>query len=118
MDSNILAVAGSAAMGSVVQELIYWYNLRHQLKAQKYSKLIRSLRYWVTVGAMTVGTAVVSLIWYYDQQHVGLRDAFTFGVGLPLLIKQLGMARHGDTRLGEASGQSMDEGPSGYFTMR
>jgi hypothetical protein len=108
MDAQHLTVAGSAAMGAVVQETIYWYNLRHKLEAEEYRALIRSAKYWAVVSAMIIVTAVVSLIWYSGEDNPGARAAFTFGVGLPLLVKQLGQAATPSVRLGH--------GTRGYFS--
>lgn len=100
MVSDSLVIAGAAAMGAVVQETVYWYNIRHNLDEEKYRILIRSARYWVIVSAMIVVTAVVSLIWYSGDEDPGVRAAFAFGIGLPLLVKQLGQASSGSIKLG------------------
>src|SRR5687767_4318909 len=67
MDSQLMAAAGSAAMGAVAQELVYWYNLRHKLDQTEYRDLLRSWNYWLIVLAMVAGTAVISLIWFDGQ---------------------------------------------------
>lgn len=89
-------------MGAVVQETVYWYNLRHKLESEEYRTLIGSARYWAIVAAMILVTAVVSVIWYSGADNPGARAAFAFGVGLPLLVKQFGQASSGSVKLGHS----------------
>lgn len=107
MDKSIMIAAGSAALGAVIQELLYWYNLRHSLDEAKYRALVRSSGYWLIMGVWLVASGILSLILLDNPSS---RDAFVFGIALPLLIKQIGQAQTGQVTLGS--------GASSYFSMR
>ncbi|HYD14803.1 MAG TPA: hypothetical protein VEA77_00240, partial [Hyphomicrobium sp.] len=106
-DGSTMTVAGSAALGAVVQELLYWYNLRHSLDERKYRTLVRSPGYWLIMTTWVVASGILSLILLDAPSS---RDAFVFGIALPLLIKQIGQAQTGQVTLGS--------GTSSYFSMR
>lgn len=83
-------IALSSSLGSSLQELIYWYSLRHKLEEKQYAELARSLGYWIIVSLMVLGAGLTAIVWFNGEPTPRLKDAFAFGVGLPLLIKQLG----------------------------
>ena len=96
MAHTSLFTLGSAAFGSGLQEIVYWYNLRHSLDEDVYHKLVRSRGYWLAVAAMVAAAGVAALIWF-DNEWPKPRDALVFGASVPLFIKQLGRA--GATRV-------------------
>lgn len=98
--NQLWTIAGPAALGAAVQELIYWYNLRHQLDEERYQRLIASKGYWIVVGAFVIGAALSAMVWFAGGEKVSHKESFIFGVGLPLLIKQLGLARGSKVTLG------------------
>jgi uncharacterized membrane-anchored protein len=63
-----------AAFGAAIQELAYWWQLRHKLSARKYQEQMRSTAYWIVVVAMVIGSGIGTLIWCRGESNgYGLR---------------------------------------------
>jgi hypothetical protein len=77
-----------AALGSSLQELLHWYELREHLDEARYRKLIRSVSYWVVTGLMVVGSGVAVWLWFSDTPEVPARQYIVLGAALPLLFKK------------------------------
>lgn len=107
MSSSATAAAGAAALGAATQELLYWYNLKYNLDQPKYAKLLRSRAYWSIIAAWITASALLSLV---VLEEPSARDAFFFGVALPLLIKQIGQA--------QTSGTTLGGNASAYFALK
>lgn len=90
----------ASSFGAAVQEIIYWYNLRHNLDEVKYVSLMRSGGYWLALSAMVAGTGLAAFFWFSGPAWPAAREALTFGIGLPLLVKQLGNAAGGGVKFG------------------
>lgn len=94
----------AAFTGAVIQELAWWYELRHELQHDKYATLMRSPAYWVVVALMIAGSTAGPIILHWDTLHsYSSGDFMVFGAAFPLIFKQLtgGAARQTrKTRLG------------------
>jgi hypothetical protein len=112
--AGLTILAAAAAGGAAIQELVYWYNLRHQLDRPRYRKLIGSTTYWAVVAATLVGTGLVAMLWYYEASAVSPKEALVFGIGLPLFVKQLAQSRADTVKLGDDLGSVT----STYLRMR
>ncbi|GFE77562.1 hypothetical protein [Novosphingobium sp. TCA1] len=90
----------ASSFGAAVQEIIYWYNLRHSLNEQKYRELIGSVGYWFALSAMVLGTGLAAYFWFAGDKWPTSKEAMTFGIALPLLVKQIGSAASSGVRFG------------------
>ncbi|HYG47863.1 MAG TPA: hypothetical protein VD846_07955 [Allosphingosinicella sp.] len=103
MSNQLLLLAATAGLGAVLQEFLYWYNLRHRLDEAEYRKLIRSPGYWMVVALWIIIAAVLAMLYFEGRLEATKWDALLFGVGLPLFIKQLGKAQTGTDTLGSGA---------------
>jgi hypothetical protein len=76
-----------AIFGSAFQELLYWYDLRSKLDADKYDRMWRSPAYWIITFLMVVGSAYGTTIWF-EGQNVGPKDFMIVSAAFPLLFKK------------------------------
>lgn len=87
-DTTVLALASFT--GAVVQELIWWYDVRHELNDKKYADLIRSKGYWIIVSlTVLVSTIGPLLLHHRELDNYRPLDFMIFGAGFPLFFKQL-----------------------------
>lgn len=86
-----ITTAIPAVFGAAVQELLYWYNLRGQLTAQRYQRLIRSSTYWWITGGMILAAGVFATFWFWAPTEP--RISLGFGVTFPLFLKEMQRAR-------------------------
>ncbi len=90
----------ASSFGAAVQEIIFWYNLRHNLDEEKYASLVRSQGYWLALVVMIAGTGLAAFFWFDGPDWPKKKEALTFGIGLPLLVKQLGNAATSGVKYG------------------
>lgn len=76
-----------AALGASIQEVVYWYNARGKLAAEKYRTLIKSPAYWLLTLAMVAVSALGTWVWFKNEQQTP-RMYMVVGAGFPLLLKQ------------------------------
>ena len=77
-----------ATLGSLFQELIYWFGLRAKLDMKTNQKLLKSWKYWLIVLLMALGSGLGTVIWFFDSlDSLALRDFFLVGAALPALFK-------------------------------
>jgi hypothetical protein len=80
----------AACAGSLIFEVVHWYDLRGKLPSDQLMKMARSWLYWVITLAMIVGSGVISIIWYSGEDRVvPLKEYFIAGAVAPLLFKKL-----------------------------
>jgi hypothetical protein len=74
--------------GAVMQELIYWYQLRTKLKQIEYRELITSKAYWLVTALMILVGPVGVIVWFYGNEGaLTARDYALFGAAFPLVFK-------------------------------
>lgn len=91
----VLAVA--AFTGAVAQELMWWYDVRHELNEKKYTDLIHSKGYWIIVSLIVlVSTIGPFLLHSRELDNYSALDFMILGAAFPLIFKQIsgGAARH------------------------
>lgn len=106
-----------AAFGSAIQELAYWWQLRHKLSAKKYQEQMRSVAYWIIVSAMVIGSGIGTVIWLWSET-VAPKDAMILGAGFPLMFKHavdVSLTKRG--HLGPSQG-APEWTLGSYFSMR
>ena len=85
---NYLEQLGFAFFGSVMQELIYWYQLRNQLHQTQYQDMLKSVQYWVLTALMILLGPVGVVVWFYGHSDaLTARDYALFGAAFPLIFK-------------------------------
>jgi hypothetical protein len=100
MNTALIVYGLTASFGSVLQELVYWYEIRHKMAAPKSTALFRSSAYKLTTIAMIVLTGPAVVIWY-SGDAVTLRDYMLTGAAFPLIFKKAAATfRLGSRRLG------------------
>jgi len=92
MATDALTIIGAAILGSALQELVYWYDLKGKLQQQRYVRLIHSPSYWIITGLMIVGAGLGTWIWYQGEPTLTLRQYFITGAAFPLLLKKAASA--------------------------
>ncbi len=105
----------SVIAGAAIQELFWWYNIRHKLTLKRYKNLIRSRGYWLTSFAMVFATAAGVMLWKRETiENYEMVDFFVFGVAIPILIKELiSIAGKKERKIGAYSSSSINS----YFLM-
>lgn len=73
--------------GAVLQELLFWYNLKAKLESAPYRELLTSPAYWGIVLAMIVGSGIASYVWFAPEQQTP-RTYLLFGAAFPVLFKK------------------------------
>jgi hypothetical protein len=89
-------LAASAALGALLQEILWWWSLRRSLEEAKYEKLLRSKPYWAVTALFVLISGAVALVWFQGKQGTPWKDALIFGAFLPLVIKQAGKGAGAD----------------------
>jgi hypothetical protein len=93
----------AAFIGAVLQELVYWYDIRAKLSTTHYRQLIKSHAYWIITGLMIASSTAGTWIWYSGQAS-SPRDYLVTGAAFPLLFKKAISAigtNRGRLKLGE-----------------
>lgn len=94
--SNVDALV-FAGLGALLQELLHWYGLRHQLRSAAYSKLLRSGIYWLITIAVIAVTPVAVVVWFSDRAELlSPGDFLILGAAFPTLFKTV-VARVGES---------------------
>lgn len=78
---------GMGALGSFLQEIAYWYDLKEHLDESKYRQLYRSPMYWVVILAMVAGAGFGTWAWFDPEAQTG-RTYVLCGAAFPLLLKK------------------------------
>jgi hypothetical protein len=78
---------GMGALGSFLQEIAYWYDLKEHLAENKYRLMYRSTMYWVVLLAMVTGAGFGTWAWFEPQVQTG-RTYVLCGAAFPLLLKK------------------------------
>lgn len=81
------------ALGSGLQEILHWYELKFKLHQKKYRILFTSGRYWLVVAATILAAGLVTWAWF-DDSPAGTppRHFLLFGFGMPLIFKKVAQA--------------------------
>jgi hypothetical protein len=88
--SNVVTLAVAALLGAAAQELMWWYEIRHEIDAERYRRLIRSGAYWAVVVATMLLSTGGTLFMNWDRLSVVRHSDFLiFGAAFPLIFKQL-----------------------------
>ena len=104
---STVEVFSISAFGALVQEVLWWFNARHSLDAQRYRRLIRSPGYWITTILFTLIAGGVIVVWFMGAPPPSPRTLLLSGAGAPLLIKQGLKALTPQQHLGESEGFSL-----------
>ena len=103
-----------AAIGALLLEIAYWYELRFQLDAAKYSKTLASGFYWIFTGAMILLSPIAVLVWFSDDEKVALKTYLITGAAFPHLFKNaVAIGIRSGPKLGERS--SVVDNVRAYF---
>jgi hypothetical protein len=106
-----------AAIGALVLELAYWYELRFQLDKDKYKKVLTSPFYWSITTAMILISPVAVLVWFSDDEKVGLKTYLIMGATFPYIFKNaVAVIIRSRTKLGARA--PVVDVASTYFTKR
>ena len=108
-DVEVMVIAG---FGAVAQEFLHWYNLRTQLSSSRYSKTLRSPRYWVMVAGMVLVSGVFTWAWYHGDGATHLyREYLLTGAAFPLILKKAAAALAANTtvQLGDDDGSILPD---------
>jgi hypothetical protein len=76
-----------AALGAVLVEVAYWYELRFQLDQEKFKRTLNSPLYWTFTAAMIVLSPAAVLIWFSDEEKVALKTYLIMGAAFPHIFK-------------------------------
>lgn len=88
MDTVSIALVG--ALGSGLQEVLHWYELRFKLHERKYQRLLRSGQYWIVVIMTVLAAGLVTWAWFADSPAgTPPRHFLLFGFGIPLIFKKV-----------------------------
>jgi hypothetical protein len=102
-----------AFLGAVLQELLYWWQLRYSLDDAKLQALLRSRQYWIIVGLMVAGSTLGTVYWFWSEK-VGPKDYLLVGAAFPMLFKSaVSTTVDSRKRLGQPNSTFLS-----YFTMR
>lgn len=77
----------AALFGASLQELLYWFDLKHHLDDPENQKTLRSPGYWIITLLMIGASAVGVLYWYGGNRTVEPRDYVLAAAAFPLLFK-------------------------------
>ena len=83
-----LQVFGIGAFGAFLQEALWWYNARHTLDHERYTKLRNSMWYWAVSALFVLVTGGMVVIWYMGEPPPTPRVLMLTGAAAPLLVKQ------------------------------
>lgn len=89
---NALYVILVACFGSLVQEILHWYNLRKKLEVEEFEKLLNSKGYWIITILFILISGPVTFIILSEEFNLGaltLKVPFITGIGLPMILKKL-----------------------------
>jgi hypothetical protein len=75
------------SFGAILQELLFWYNARTKLDTEEYRAILDSVRYWLVVTAMIIGSGIASYVWFSPDQQAA-RTYLLFGAAFPVLFKK------------------------------
>jgi hypothetical protein len=90
LSGEVVPLALSAFTGALIQELGWWYEIRHDLSAAKYKSLLHSPGYWIIVMLMVAASTIGPLIFHWGKlSSYGTGDFLIFGAAFPLIFKQL-----------------------------
>ena len=96
-----------AGIGALLQELLHWYGLRHQLREAAYSSLLRSKAYWFITIAVILVTPIAVVVWFSERtEALSPGDFLILGAAFPTLFKTVvaRIGESGDTKLGHVDG--------------
>ena len=85
---TMVEVFAIGAFGALVQEVLWWFNARHSLDAERYRRLVRSPGYWITTLLFVLVAGGVIVVWFMDGPPPSSKTLLLAGAGAPLLIKQ------------------------------
>lgn len=79
----------AAAFGSALQELLYWHELRHKLRASKCRETLQSGAYWIVTLLMVIGSGIAVGLVYGSQLPRNPLEYILLGASFPALFKKL-----------------------------
>lgn len=102
-------------LGVIIQELLWWYNIRRKLSIKKYKNLIRSWGYWIMSFSLAAFTVIGIMAWKWNSiGSYSTLDLMLFSAAIPVFIKEaVGIIGKKDRNLGVYSNSSL----SSYFLM-
>ena len=89
---EMLNIMWPAALGALLQEALWWWNMRRVAADGDFIKIVSSIRYWLTVSVFVILAALVAVVWFDQKVDPSKRDVLVFGAFLPLILKQAGKA--------------------------
>lgn len=107
-----------SALGALLLEVAYWYELRHQLSEDKYNNTLRSFSYWIISALMILLSPMAALIWFDAEEKVALKTYFLMGAAFPHFFKNaISLFLEKKTHLG-ANHISQTDALRNYFLKR
>lgn len=76
-----------AALGALLLEIAYWYELRRVLEQKKYTELMTLAKYWGVTILMIVLSPIAVVIWFEDAERVALKTYLITGAAFPHIFK-------------------------------
>ena len=77
-----------AAFGALVQEFLYWWDLRKGLSAKKYKSTLQSKLYWALIVGMIFVSAIGTYILCYEDGIQSMQIPLILGASFPALFKK------------------------------
>jgi len=79
-----------AMFGSIIQELLHWYEHRHHLEEELYNQMINSKLYWYIVLAMIISSGFGSWLLFGQYRELSGRHdiQMLIGAAFPLIFKK------------------------------
>lgn len=75
-------------LGSVLQETLYWLQLRARGPREEFIKMFYSVWTWVFAAfIILIITPVLSYVWFASSAAVLPKDYLLFGAGVPMIVK-------------------------------
>lgn len=101
-------------VGSILQEILYWYRVRERTESKKYQAMMRSRSYWV-ITALTVAFGSVATFLYFGDR-LSVAEMLVAGAAFPGLLKKL-VGAFADRSVTTLGNQRTRTSPSDYFVM-